>query len=79
MVSAMLAITSIEAFCNTSIPDNYQHPTNRKSPDGKAWIEEHYGLDRKLKEVLPSALKKPNPSNTDDILKPYERLKLPER
>jgi hypothetical protein len=80
MVSALLAETSIEAFTNTAIPEDYEHvvPTNEKTPTGrhtKEYIEEHYCLDDKLKKVLPRALHKDTPTKNPKLWQAYKKLK----
>lgn len=60
MESIVMAFTSLEAFVNENIPDDYEYHTNRRSEiilevmDKKA-IERWLSLDEKLSKVLPEA------------------------
>jgi hypothetical protein len=83
--SALFALTAIEAYANTAIPDGYTLPaayqqkwrTDKREAHltDKEWIECHLGLDKKLRLILPDVLGKLPPAETTDIWKDYEDLK----
>ena len=68
--AVIFSYTSIEAFANESIPDDYQHEMRR--PDGrcievydKQQAERHVALDVKLDSILPKVLGVPSPKGTN--------------
>jgi len=69
MESVVMAYTSLEAFANEIIPDDYEYACNRKSKVileimDKKEIERWKSLDEKLKTIIPEVLEITSPAGT---------------